>query len=261
MTGVIVGLGALAVLGAGGPLQGWLVPSTQKVYPDTMPPGKAQAVEVYAARGEYEAVQLALRSSEDLADVRVAVVPAARGKAALLSPRWVEMFDEVYLATPADKVHPITPDPLVPIGDKGISLKAGETRAVWVRIKVPEAAEAGTYSADVLAGEFLLIGGVYRTEKGSVRAHADQADGVAVRAAEEDARADGVRHRQREHLPDARREVKARPRATALYASLLRPPAGPPYLRVQRTLRLLRYAGREVHAQRAGQLVHAPVHR
>jgi hypothetical protein len=164
MTGVIVALCAAVLVLAGGcgPLQGWLVPATQKVYPDSMPPEKGTAVEICAARGEYEAVQLALRADVDISEVRVGLSEVDGGKSRPLSPRWVEMFEERYVPTPADKLHPVTPDPLVPMkvreGYASLSLKAGVTKAVWVRVKIPEGARPGVYAAELGAGSFEVPG-------------------------------------------------------------------------------------------------------
>ncbi|MCX7599792.1 MAG: DUF4091 domain-containing protein [Armatimonadetes bacterium] len=136
-------------------LSGWFVPATEKVYPDTPPAAARHSGRIFAALGEYEAIQVALRSDTDLENLSVAVVPRVRDGGIFLRPRNVQLFEALYVPTPADQVHPVTPDPLVPLnrhnGRVQISLKAGETKAVWVRVKVPENAKAGTYEFDVLA--------------------------------------------------------------------------------------------------------------
>jgi hypothetical protein len=79
MTITAIALG-LALLGAPAEameanLQGWFAPSTQKVYKDTGPTAQEEMARVYAALGEYEAIQLCLRADADMPGMKVTVAP------------------------------------------------------------------------------------------------------------------------------------------------------------------------------------------
>lgn len=130
--------------GAGG-LRVWLVPATQKIFPDTLPPAAAYSGRVSVALGELEAIQLALRADRDLKNVRITVQP--RGSSGLqtrppIAPEWIELFEVLYVPTPADKSHPQWPDPLVPLPTRPatVDLQAGQTKAVWIRLRIPPTA-------------------------------------------------------------------------------------------------------------------------
>lgn len=126
------------------------VSANQKVFPDTAI-GRQKQVTLHAARGEYVSVQIALRSDQD---VVLPVSASAPG----------EVFECVYINTPgvaawgfpdeerwAQLRRDVYPDPLVPV--TAIELQAGETKALWVRVRSDESAtvsvEIGDISADV----------------------------------------------------------------------------------------------------------------
>jgi len=152
--------------------QHWFAPASEKVYPDSRRPDAPYPGRVSLALGEYEALQLVLRSEEDLQDLRVAAVPTwqQRDGWLRLRPEWIELFEVRYVPTPADKSHARTPDPLVPLtqrdGVARISLKGGETKALWIRLRAPDDARPGAYEVSVLVGDFWLAGGVLRTLEG-----------------------------------------------------------------------------------------------
>lgn len=145
-------------------LRVWFVPSTEKVYPDTLPSASQRCGRIFAARGEYESIQVCLRSDADLDTVSLAVVPVTCARDGFLHLRNVQIFEALYVPTPADRTHPVTPDPLVPLrkraGQAQVSLKAGETKAVWVRVKVPESAKPGVYEFNILVGAAATAGGL-----------------------------------------------------------------------------------------------------
>jgi hypothetical protein len=129
LTYVAMGAGADAPAPAG---IRWVVfPSTQKVFPDTVPAGQVEA-RLTAAVNEYVSFQIALRAerattlrvSTDLAEAALfeALVIATPGVAAWGYP---EEFSEHRRAA--------YPDPLVPV--ERIALTAGATKSLWVRIK------------------------------------------------------------------------------------------------------------------------------
>ncbi|MCD6350851.1 MAG: DUF4091 domain-containing protein [Armatimonadetes bacterium] len=140
-------------------LQHWFAPTSQKVYPDTTAPAEGYPPLIMAALGEYEALQLVLRSEEDVPDLQVLVRPPrqlAQGSASLPLAN-VELFEARYVPTPADKKHPLTPDPLVPVmardGTAHLSLKGRQTTSLWVRVHVPEGAQPGAYVLRLILGQ------------------------------------------------------------------------------------------------------------
>jgi len=169
MTGSVSVLCAVVLLTAGvsAPrLRGWFMPATQKVYPDTVPPGAAPVGSIFAARGEYEAIQVVLRCDADVESLPVAVRPILGEAGPPFGPRSIQLFEALYVPTPADRAHPVTPDPLVPLRRSGgfprVSLKAGQTKTIWVRVKIPETAKPGTYRFYVFVGDLPDAGGAGR---------------------------------------------------------------------------------------------------
>jgi len=149
-------------LAAAGDVVGWFESGTQKVFPDSKPTGK-ESGELYAARNEYEVVQLVLRAESDISGLKVKFVPASEKG---LPVRWVKLFEAWYVSTPGientwgfpeqypESRRPVYPDPLAPLvgGDRDgtIALQAGETKSVWVEVHVPAGAKPGEYSGELV---------------------------------------------------------------------------------------------------------------
>ncbi|MBC7287234.1 MAG: hypothetical protein H5T86_04140, partial [Armatimonadetes bacterium] len=151
--GTLVALGLCAAAASGAPkLQAWTVSCTQKVYPTTLLASQPGSAELYLARGEYEAIQVAVRSDQDVADCRVSIQPQG-GASGTISSDWFDVFEASYVPTPADKEHKLTPDPLVPLkkraGAYHVSLKADETKAIWIRFHAPESGPSGRFRVRV----------------------------------------------------------------------------------------------------------------
>ncbi len=156
--------GFAACTGAQGTgLDWWVAPSTQKVFPGDTGTGE-QSAALWAARGEYESVQVVLRSEEGLEGLRVTLEPVAGDGFRELPVEWVSLFEVFYVDTPGvaqwgfpedrpERRLPRYPDPLVPltggVRDGTLDLEAGEARAVWVRVHVPSDAEPGRYGGRV----------------------------------------------------------------------------------------------------------------
>lgn len=115
-------------------LQFAVYPSTQKVFPDTVPEGNPSA-ELTGARGEYQSFQIALRSATDALHSLSFDIPG------------FDIFEVYYIQTPEvarwgypeeypEHRRPVYPDPLVPVTD--IHLMADETRSLWVRGRLDE---------------------------------------------------------------------------------------------------------------------------
>ncbi len=139
---------ACSAIAAGAPVQAWLVPSTQKVFPTSQPPRAPARPALCLARGEYEAIQLAVRAPSTLSDCALAVRVSAP-----LRAEWLDVFQVAYVPTPADKKHKLTPDPLIPLQRRGglyrFSVPGGQTTALWVRLHAPESAEPGNFELTV----------------------------------------------------------------------------------------------------------------
>ena len=126
-------------------LRAWWVSPVRQVLTSTLPEGTRVEGVIEAARGEVEAIQLAVRSEVPLR-VTLRARPFEKGlvpgiRAVGLVPvrkgtRWTPREEKVALP-PAD-----LPDPLFPVNT--LDLKPGRTRSFWVDVRVPEKAEPGT---------------------------------------------------------------------------------------------------------------------
>ncbi len=126
-------------------LQAWWVSPVRQVLTSSLPGGSQGEGRIEAARGEVEAIQLALRSEVPLR-VTLRARPFEKGlvpgiRAVGLVPvrkgtRWTPKEEKVALP-PAD-----LPDPLFPVNT--IDLKPGRTRSFWVDVRVPEGTKPGT---------------------------------------------------------------------------------------------------------------------
>jgi len=170
MQGWIVGLEAPPTDGS--PLQVWPVSPLVKVFPDTLPPldlEKKRLSELTAARGEWEILQLAVRSCQWSGPVAVEVEPPRHSSGQLLADLEVLRCGMVPVDTPSNYYRhegPVWerriprgapgcdgwpgwwPDPLIPTHT--LTLKPGETQAVWVIFKVAETTRSGVYRGRVL---------------------------------------------------------------------------------------------------------------
>jgi hypothetical protein len=126
----------------------WVEHSAVKLLRDAKPPAKpATSATLYAARREWESVQIALRSeSEAIAGVRVKAsdLKQVGGKSVIPADR-VSLLRVAYVPI---KDPPVPyPDPLPPLTE--LDLKPGETQPVWVTVKVPEDCPPGDYEGSL----------------------------------------------------------------------------------------------------------------
>jgi len=151
-------------------LAAWPVNPVVKVFRDDEPPmpGRAGIVRVSCASNEYEPVQLAVRSSRDLRDVRVVVdAPRSRAGAALrdweigvvdfvpvdvvtnyYSDRMPPYYRKVPRGAPGSDGWPgWWPDPILP-RDR-VDLVAGRTQPIWLTLRVPPGTSPGAYRGAV----------------------------------------------------------------------------------------------------------------
>jgi hypothetical protein len=139
------------------PTDVWTAPPHERIYPWTEAPSHAEAsARLYLARGEWEAVQVCLRSDDAaLQDVGIEAVELPEG--------WPEpeIFRVGYAAmgasserawTAAENSVPplIVPDPLLPFARASVA--AGETLVLWVRWRAPMDAAAGLHEAELRLG-------------------------------------------------------------------------------------------------------------
>jgi hypothetical protein len=146
----------------------WQVPAVVKVFPDDpAPQGRADA-EISAARNEMEPLQLALRSTRGLANVRAVVdAPAGPGDFRLQDTR-VEVVGYVPIDHPSsyyrsdapawhrkiptgrgrgDGWSGLWPDPLLP--RETFDLRPQTTQPLWITVAVPKQAPPGEYTSRI----------------------------------------------------------------------------------------------------------------
>ena len=133
----------------------WPVDIHTRIFGDT-PAGESAPLAMAAAKNEYESGQFGLLASADLADVTLNVSDLTGPDSAVISADCVRLrpigtvpiehntqFDRTVVRTaPCD-----FPDILYE--KTSVSLKAGETRGIWVTVFVPAGAAAGNYSGTI----------------------------------------------------------------------------------------------------------------
>ena len=135
------------------------VSAIQKIAPPQAPDASwsTRGVALQCARNEWEAFQVAVRSQEALAGVRIrltdlrgpqgAVLPAKLAR--LYKVEWVDIAAPYEVDKPS--LHPdLRPDPLVPLapGD-AFALEPGSNLVFWVALNAPKTAKPGSYSGQV----------------------------------------------------------------------------------------------------------------
>lgn len=124
----------------------WPESSLRNVYPET-PPRAADSVQIHAARGEWESIQLCIRSdAESSVDARI----EASGLGETVPAPTIYVLD--YVTIPPAPSHPFgpvrVPDLLVP--GTALELPPDTTRAFWLTYRVPLDAEPGEYEGEIL---------------------------------------------------------------------------------------------------------------
>ena len=150
----------------------WPVSPLVKIFPDTIPVGdlqKPKFAELSAARGEWEILQLAVRSDKWSGTVRVEVEPPRHPTGATITDFELLRCGMVPVDTPSnyyrhegpawqrriprgaagcDGWPGWWPDPLIPADT--LTLRPAETEAVWVIFKVGEETPPGVYRGKVI---------------------------------------------------------------------------------------------------------------
>lgn len=160
--------GLARVLGRAESLVAWSEPADTKVLPEQKPPsGEPGVVEVSAAGNEGADFQVALRADRDLGPLGVELTELRRPGENDPAPGFqTRVRLEGYIKTERPSGYLIRaglcPDPL--LEESAVTLKAGETRALWVNVQVPEGARPGVYEGQVwvLQGDQAVIVAPYR---------------------------------------------------------------------------------------------------
>lgn len=124
----------------------WPASSLENIYPTTTP-GAERAIHLSAARGEWESVQICIRSERDT-DIPVRI-DASDLAEAIPAPRVYLVRYATLPPTPQRPFGPLrVPDVLVP--GEACLLPSGVTQAFWLTYMVPLVAEPGTSDGEVV---------------------------------------------------------------------------------------------------------------
>ncbi|MBX3230617.1 MAG: DUF4091 domain-containing protein [Labilithrix sp.] len=131
----------------------WTAPTMAKVLREAAPPENAgDAIQLYAARNEFEPFQIVVRADAD-GDVKLEM-PAFTGPGAI--PRIeVRRVEYVKIDKPSDASSlksGFVPDPLWPSSfGKSEPVKAAENQPFWITVYVPKDAKPGDYTTTLTA--------------------------------------------------------------------------------------------------------------
>ncbi|HIJ65151.1 MAG TPA: DUF4091 domain-containing protein, partial [Candidatus Hydrogenedentes bacterium] len=131
----------------------WRTSSGWKVGAKTpVPQRHGDALVIRAARNEAEAAQLVLSPRPGLTGLAVECTDLEGPEGATIAAGAVDILEVRYvpvtIPTDASSVAAPWPDPLPPLSAP-IAVTAGTNQAIWVRVKVPEAAKAGAYRGTI----------------------------------------------------------------------------------------------------------------
>lgn len=135
--------GSTAEVGLWWASSGWKIGRNKAV-----PQQRSQAIQVRAARGEAEAVQLVIRSTRELSGLTVRATDLSGSGSSLIPARFIDLLRVHYVnvTLPTDDSSPggDWPDPLPP-WRRGVTVPARQNQPVWIRVTVPRNAKAGIY--------------------------------------------------------------------------------------------------------------------
>lgn len=125
----------------------WPVSSLENVYPTT-PPASVATLEIQAARGEWESLQLCVHN--DGAAAIEARIDATEVTGDIPAP---SIYVVDFVTLPPGPTHPLgplrVPDRLLP--NAPLTIAPGETRSFWLTYRIPVDAVAGEYEGEVIA--------------------------------------------------------------------------------------------------------------
>ncbi|MBN2375307.1 MAG: DUF4091 domain-containing protein [Sedimentisphaerales bacterium] len=143
----------------------WWCSSGWKVGRDKLPPGQSgTAVKISAARNEAEAAQLVIRPKLSLSNFAIQGSDLSGPGGKVIAAENIEIlrvqYVNVTMPTDGSSVAGYWPDPLVRFeAGERINLPANQNQPLWVRVKVPGGAAAGTYH-----GKLKLTASGYQAE-------------------------------------------------------------------------------------------------
>ncbi|KUK46089.1 MAG: Uncharacterized protein XD73_1037 [Anaerolinea thermophila] len=136
----------------------WNAPPTEKIIQTYKTPIASQPLEIHAAKGEFEPIQLVINSpSEQTLPISVGNLFHDNGRN-IIDASYFDIFrvDFVEISTLSDQYSRLGyfPDPLFPINNhQSVTFKTGLNQPLWFRIKVPLDATPGTYHGEIIIGK------------------------------------------------------------------------------------------------------------
>ncbi|MGI5819911.1 MAG: glycoside hydrolase domain-containing protein [Armatimonadota bacterium] len=131
----------------------WWCESTYRVMRERpAPEGVALPPMLDAARNEWEALQIVVRPTGEMAPLEAAISDFRGPDGATIPAEAADILEVAYVPvrTPSDRQGSVGlwPDPLPPL-DGSVALEARRNQPLWVRVHVPGDARAGIYRADL----------------------------------------------------------------------------------------------------------------
>ncbi len=132
----------------------WTLSSAWKVSEHRqVPESTGSAVQISAARDEFESRQLVISPKRDLRHFQIEFSDLHNADGARLAADCLEARYMAYLpvAAPSDSwgAAGMWPDPLVPMPAAGLSLASGRNHPLWLTLKTPADAASGTYTGTI----------------------------------------------------------------------------------------------------------------
>ncbi len=147
-------------LKTGGDVAIWWCDATRKIgRTRPVPSATGKGVRISAARGEFEAAQLVVRSKRAVSGLRCRASELVGPGGATIPPSAVSLLRVAYVpvTTPTDAmgVAGDWPDPLPPF-EKPVDVPAEANQPIWVLIQVPRGAKPGDYTGtlELTAGDW-----------------------------------------------------------------------------------------------------------
>ena len=146
----------------------WPVNPVVKVFHEDLPPSQVEPLHISAAKNETEPLQIALRSPQDIYNMKVEVTSPVNSEGHKLDQVSVSIVGFVpvdypsnyyekkvpywYLKYPSEPIGSdgwsgFWPDPLLPL--ETFDLKANTTQPVWIEVTIPEGAAKGDYAGQI----------------------------------------------------------------------------------------------------------------
>ena len=138
-----------------GDLEVWCAPTSEKILQTNTPPVNSESLMIFAAKGEFESLQLVIHSPIEQA--LVITVSDLMSESAVIPANQVDLFrvDYVEIAQLSDSFGRLGlwPDPLYPVSlGEEIPFKADVNQPLWFRVEVPANAQPGVYTGTIQIG-------------------------------------------------------------------------------------------------------------